>query len=261
MNILLESEKIREYLPYDINIIVLEKTTSTNDYFCSVESAQSMNIQCCVAEQQTHGRGRQNRVWTSPFGKNIYLSCYYPLQKNIHELSGLSLVVGLSIVKTLHALDLCEAQVKWPNDILYHGKKMAGILVDLQTPSCNFSPVVIGIGLNVNMQEKDNLEITQSWTSLCEESQNFWNRNEVIGVLLKHLLEYMQRFEQQGFTAFQEEWSSVDALINKKITLNHINHAISGTVVGIDHRGFLLMRLADGNIQAFSSGEASLVKV
>lgn len=258
--ILLEPNEIKKSLSHEHNIelTVLESTDSTNAYFKTQPKIKTITktIKCCLSEQQTQGRGRLNRVWHSPFGKNIYLSCYYPFQKDISELAGLSLVVGLSTLAALRSLGLThDICTKWPNDLLCGNKKMAGILIDIQAESHGVSDVTIGIGLNVNM-----LSAEQTWTSLAEETGHLWDRNHVAAVLLEHLLTYMRRFEQQGFAVFIDEWMASDSLMKKTVTLNHANNFITGEVIGINPQGHLLLRLSDGHVHAFSSGDATLVK-
>lgn len=259
---LLEPLLIQDALAQRIELTVLESIASTNSYFKYFPKTQT--IKCCIAEHQTQGRGRLNRAWHSPFGKNLYLSCYYPLKKDMRELSGLSLVVSLSIVSALHALGLTDTVfVKWPNDVLSNGKKIAGILIDVEAESYGANAVTIGIGLNVNMIHNDELQhnvIDQAWTSMAEECGVAFDRNHVAAVLLQNLLDYINRFEQQGFAVFIDEWMVVDSLRNKTVTLNCINTTIVGNAVGIDQKGHLLLQFDDGAIRAFSSGDAVLLK-
>ena len=260
--ILLEADKIKNALSDEIELTVLESIDSTNNYFKT--QPRTSIIKCCLSEQQTQGRGRLNRVWHSPFGKNIYLSCYYPFQKDISELAGLSLVVGLSILAALRALGVTkEIYTKWPNDVLCRDKKIAGILIDVRAESHGMVDVTIGVGLNVNMLPKDEETtdcIEQAWTSLSEETGSLWDRNYVAAILLEHLLAYVHRFEQQGFMIFMDEWMNADGLMRKIVTMNFMNDLITGEVTGINPQGHLLLRLSDGKTRAFSSGDVTIVK-
>lgn len=261
--ILLEPDLIKKALPYEIDITVLESIDSTNNFFKTSDKRNT--IQCCLAERQTQGRGRLHRTWHSPFGKNLYLSCYYPFQKDISELTGLSLVVSLAVLSTLRTLGFTkDINVKWPNDVLCQEKKIAGILIDIQAESHGASDVTIGIGLNVNMTLDDTPSsvefINQLWTSLYEEKGTAFDRNHVAAILLEHLLKYIRCFEQEGFAVFLNEWATVDSLHKKTVTVNYKNELITGEAVGVNQKGYLLLRLADDNVHAFSSGEISLVK-
>lgn len=259
---LLEPDVIKQAFAQRVELTVLESTPSTNNYFKL--SPKTQTIKCCIAEHQTQGRGRLNRTWHSPFGKNLYLSCYHPLKKDLSELSGLSLVISLSIVSALRELGLTDSVfVKWPNDVLSNGKKIAGILIDVEAESHGGCDVTIGIGLNVNMFHNDELQsksIDQAWTSMAEECGVAFDRSQVAVVLLQKLLDYIARFEEEGFGVFIDEWRSVDSLANKSIALNCINQIIEGSAAGIDQKGHLLLQLDDGTIRAFSSGDARLLK-
>lgn len=259
---LLEPDVIKQAFAQRVELTVLESTPSTNNYFKL--SPKTPAIKCCIAEHQTQGRGRLNRTWHSPFGKNLYLSCYHPLKKDLSELSGLSLVISLSIVSALRELGLTDSVfVKWPNDVLSNGKKIAGILIDVEAESHGGCDVTIGIGLNVNMFHNDELQsksIDQAWTSMAEECGVAFDRSQVAVVLLQKLLDYIARFEEEGFGVFIDEWRSVDSLANKSIALNCINQIIEGSAAGIDQKGHLLLQLDDGTIRAFSSGDARLLK-
>ncbi len=259
--IMLEPNLIKSAFADDINVTVLESVPSTNAYFQSVDNFQTKKIHCCFSEHQTQGRGRLNRSWVSPFGKNIYLSCYYPFQKDLSELAGLSLVISLAVIEALRELGLTSGCAKWPNDVLYNGKKIAGILMDVHAESHGFCKVIIGIGLNVNMTMDDQPDIAQAWTSVREESNKLWDRNEVAIILLRQLLQFIQRFEQEGFSVFSEAWDAVDWLRHKMITLDYKQDLVVGTVVGINPNGNILLRFTNGDVKAFSSGDARLLKI
>ncbi len=261
--ILLEPNRIKKSLTYELELTVLESVDSTNNFLKN--QTKKSPIRGCFSEHQTQGRSRLNRTWHSPFGKNLYFSCGYLFQKDVSELAGLSLAVSLSIFNTLQTLGITEEMsVKWPNDVLCHNKKIAGVLIDVQAESHGVTNVIIGIGLNVNMLHSDIKQsdemINQAWTSLQEEKKVSYDRNYVAAILVQCLLEYLNRFEQYGFQDFTEEWKQTDALAKKNVTLNYNNHLITGEVLGINPQGHLLLRQNDGTIRAFSSGDASLLK-
>lgn len=258
--LLLDPKTIKQGLSLEAAVTVLESITSTNDYFRLTKSFSNKKIHFCFSEEQTKGRGRRQRVWHSPFGKNIYLSCRYPIQKDLSELAGLSLIVGLAIKAMLASLNLPEASVKWPNDLMLGEKKIAGVLIDVQAESHSISIATIGIGLNVNVTAINRASIDQSWTSLRDQQKTFLDRNKIAILLAKSLLTYMKRFERTGFSAFSKEWSAADFLAGKKLTFQHHDDSITGTALGINDQGHLLLKLASGRVQAYSSGDAYLVR-
>jgi BirA family biotin operon repressor/biotin-[acetyl-CoA-carboxylase] ligase len=261
--ILLDPNRIKKSLTSSVELTVLESIDSTNRYLKGQK--KKSGIRCCFAEYQSQGRGRLSRCWHSPFGKNIYFSCAYVFKKNVNELAGLSLVVSLSITKTLKTLGITKGLcVKWPNDVLCQEKKISGILIDIHAESHGVTQAIIGIGLNVNMKHDDlkNSEngINQPWTSLQEETKTEYDRNYAAAILMQCLLEYLYRFEMNNFLDFMDEWKKVDGLMNKEITLNCYETFITGKVLGIGPQGHLLLQKSDQTICEFSSGDASIFK-
>lgn len=257
--ILLERHEIKKHLPVTLEIDVFESIDSTNQYLRQFKQVKQPKI--CIAEQQTQGRGRFNRHWHSPFGKNIYLSCLYPLKKDISELAGLSLLTSLSVIKTLQSFGIQEnLGVKWSNDVIYDGKKLAGNLIELQAEANAGCQAIIGIGLNVNMMVDQDHVITQDWTSLQQIAGKYIDRNKLCAALIQHLLDYLQVFLRHGFSHFLEEWHRVDSLQGKSIALMVFDQRFEGKVVGINPLGQLLLQLKNGEVKAFSSGEATVLR-
>jgi BirA family biotin operon repressor/biotin-[acetyl-CoA-carboxylase] ligase len=257
--LLLDAEKIKQLskTPF-IDLAIFENLDSTNDFLKTTRLDTA--IKFCLAEQQTRGKGRMNREWFSPFGKNIYLSCAYPFQKDISELSGLSLVVSLSIVKALQAIGVHEnIAIKWPNDVMYAGHKLSGSLIEIQAETNGVCRVVIGIGLNVNMQQVSG-NFIQPWASVAQILQRNIDRNELVAHLIDTLLADLASFQQNGFVSFMDEWQSVDYLTGKKISVVNLTETIHGLVQGVSEQGYLKMRLDSGQLRVFSSGDTSIVK-
>ncbi len=257
--LLIDPEKIKNNIAKHIDLSVFETIDSTNHYLKRFKTNKHPKI--CIAEQQTAGKGRFNREWHSPFGKNIYLSCLYPFQKDVSELAGLSLLTSLSIIKTLHDMGIKkDLAVKWSNDIVFDGKKLAGNLIEVQAETHAGCHAIIGIGLNVNMLHDEDKKISQDWTSVKAILNRYIDRNELCVSLINNLMQYLNKFEALGFEAFIEEWDTLDSLKNKFISLKIFNEKIDGKVLGINAQGYLLLQLSDGNVRVCSSGEASLVR-
>lgn len=232
----------------DSNIEVFEAIESTNTYLLDHADNQG---KICIAECQTKGKGRLGRTWQSPFGQNIYLSALWPFAGDIAALNGLSLVVGLALVKTLTSFNLPDLKLKWPNDVYVAGKKLAGILIELKAETSANARVVIGSGINVNADCTDS-----DWASVAEYAGN-QNRNDIIVRYLKHLFEMLETFEQKGLSHFLDDYEAVDFLKGKSISVKHQDHVISGVAQGVDERGFLLLQ-TEGGVQRFSAGDTTL---
>ncbi|QQE88344.1 bifunctional biotin--[acetyl-CoA-carboxylase] ligase/biotin operon repressor BirA [Azotobacter chroococcum] len=208
-----------------------------------------------LAERQTAGRGRRGRVWQSPFGVNVYLSLVIRVQKGARQLEGLSLVVGLAVMQALRASGLGEAGLKWPNDILVQGKKIAGVLLELTGDPADVCDVVVGVGVNVNMESESGIE--QPWTSMRLELQHLIDRNDLVCALSRYLHGYLARHAELGFAAFQDEWESSHLWQGREVVLIAGTQRIEGLVLGVDHVGALRLSV-NGMEQRYSGGEISL---
>lgn len=255
--VLLNRNCIKKSMQHKINIDVLETIHSTMDYFATDHADKRINA--CFAEMQTAGRGRFNREWHAPFAQNINLSLQYPSAKDISQLAGLSLAVGLSICQTLEKYNLSKSlKLKWPNDLIYDNKKLGGILIECQTVSNGCHNAIIGIGINVNLLS--NKQIAQPWTSLRNVTGSYIDRNRLSGQLLDDLLDHINTFINLGLAPFSKRWKSYDYLHGKQITLGNFNNKISGIVHGINQQGYLLLKQKNGIIIPCSSGDTTIVK-
>ena len=253
--ILLDAKAIKAKLNnQEIRLEVLESVDSTNNYIKPISSPLAV----CLAEYQTHGKGRIARGWHSPFGQNIYLSVSYKFAKDISELAGLSLVISLAVVKTIKAVGLPSSQVKWPNDVLYNHKKLSGCLIEIQAEANGFCSAIIGVGVNVNMTDDKAHDISQTWTSLRELSNQYIDRNQLAAILINNITFYLEKFASTGLIKFIEEWQTLDYLFDKQITIQSGGETLTGHAQGINSQGQLLLKLKNGTIRAISSGDASI---
>lgn len=238
----------------NIEVQVFENIDSTNNYLKKTLNPDKRKV--CFAETQTGGRGRMGRFWHSPFGQNIYMSYSYPFKKDVSELNGLSLAVGIACLNAIKEIGItAPIMLKWPNDGMYMGQKFMGNLIELHSESYGQSIATIGIGINVNML-LDSEVITQAWTSLKKITGEFVNRNHLCIALIHNLNATLEQFSKYGLREFLSQWQQLDFLYNQEIKLN--NGEYSGIAKGINEQGNLLLQLKNGQIQAFSSGEASI---
>ena len=155
----------------------------------------------CTAEQQTAGRGRRGRQWVSPYASNLYLSLLWEFSQGAAALEGLSLAVGVAVARALRACAVPYVQLKWPNDVLYGGAKLGGILLEMTGDAAGSCQVVIGVGLNVAMPAAAAGAIDQAWTDIKTITANQHpGRNRLLAALLNELLPLVADFEQQGFS-------------------------------------------------------------
>ncbi|MBF8748935.1 MULTISPECIES: bifunctional biotin--[acetyl-CoA-carboxylase] ligase/biotin operon repressor BirA [Pseudomonas] len=208
-----------------------------------------------LAERQSAGRGRRGRHWVSPFAENLYYSLVLRIDGGMRQLEGLSLVVGLAVMRTLQAFGLEKVGLKWPNDVLVDGKKITGILLELVGDPADVCHVVLGIGINVNMQVNDLVD--QQWTSMRRELGQLVDRNRLVAVLGEQLQREMARHRRYGFAAFQEEWEASHLWQGRKVSLIAGTTTIDGIALGVDGQGAIRLDV-DGVEKSFSGGELSL---
>jgi BirA family transcriptional regulator, biotin operon repressor / biotin---[acetyl-CoA-carboxylase] ligase len=240
------------------NIHILDSVDSTNHFVKNLPPSTSIDV--CCSEEQTKGIGRLGRKWYSPFGENIYCSSRWHFDRSYRQLSGLSLVCSLAILKTLSTLfPLLSFQVKWPNDIYWQNKKICGILIESSILSTQRIEVIIGIGLNVNMNTSNHPAVDKPWCSLFDLTQQESNRNHIIATLLNHLEHYLEVFKTYGLNAFMTEWIQADYLLGKQVCVAQSTHVVSGLALGVDELGQLLVKDTSGTQWALSSGDATLL--
>jgi len=232
--------------------------TSTNDIVKTYLSTCDSGF-CCLAEAQSAGRGRRGKTWVSPYAGSLYCSMLWRFASGYQAMAGLSLMVGVIVNETLAEMGIDRCQLKWPNDIYFNNKKLAGILVEVEGQVGASASAIIGIGVNVHLPS--NVQgIEQAFTDLHDISKRSISRNKLAALLIQNLWQALALFEKQGMTPFIEQWKEADLYKNKKIKLISGDNNTVGIGRGIDETGALLLEL-NGKIQAFHGGEISVRSV
>lgn len=262
--VLLEEVAIRNHLPANCRdswtLHVYQDIDSTNAEAQRLMAAGGQRRLVCVSEQQSEGRGRRGRAWISPFAQNIYMSLTEPFDTGAQGLEGLSLVVGIVLADTLQECGYEGVQLKWPNDILLDGKKLAGILIEIAGDLTSDCVVVVGVGINVLMREDAGGLIEQAWTSLLQSSRHgVLDRNRLVATFAGKLLKAIELFRHSGFEPFIPGWQQRDAWFGHMVNVVSGNHVISGRHCGVTERGALKLETTEGLILA-NGGEVSLRK-
>lgn len=240
-------------------IHIFSQIKSTMDSAKADKTIRPNHIDIYLAEMQTQARGRFDRHWYSPFAANIYCSCRWVFNKDVSQLAGLSLVVGLALIKTLIDLGVEKnLALKWPNDLYYEEKKLGGILLEINATSHDSTHVILGIGLNINMPKEAAKNINRPWTALNQIMNQDVDRNKIIGIMLSHLFKSLSQFSEHGLAPFLSEWKQYDFLLNKNITLENGQQTINGIMRGIDQFGQLILQEADGKLHRYSAGETTI---
>lgn len=254
LNKLAGMEATRKYLQ---RLDIFHDIESTNAYLLEAEKNDGSYVHACLAEQQNAGRGRRGRRWVSPFGGNIYLSLLWQVNAGASQLGGLSLAIAVAVIRALRAVGLDGAGIKWPNDILVKGKKLAGILLELSGESAGPCAVVIGLGLNVRATGPEMAEVDQAWTDVESELEGAVSRNQLAAQLLYQMINAVREFEVQGLQPFMREWASFDEFSDCEVVLKMPQGDVNGIARGIDENGALLL-VTENGVQRYHSGEVSM---
>ncbi len=241
-------------------VTVLEQTDSTNAELARLGPAEQ-HAHAVLAEEQKQGRGRRDRRWHSPAGGNIYFSLGWRFSEGDHAFTTLPLVAAVAAAQALKRVGLTGHGIKWPNDILVDGKKLAGILVELKAHG-NRSAAIIGVGINVRMPanaaEDPERLIDRPWTDLesnLDAPNRPCSRNALASGLIDQLLSALGRFESTGFASFQQAWASYDLLRDIETTLQMDDRSVHGIARGVSEQGELLLDVSGGGRQSFHAGE------
>ncbi|WAF86494.1 bifunctional biotin--[acetyl-CoA-carboxylase] ligase/biotin operon repressor BirA [Metapseudomonas otitidis] len=233
-------------------IFIHESIDSTNAEALRLLSQGVQAPFVVLAEHQSGGRGRRGRAWVSPYGENLYLSCVIRIDGGARQLEGMSLLVGVAVLRVLQSLGVNSAQLKWPNDVLVAERKIAGILIELVGDPADICNVVIGVGLNVNMLGRQ-AEITQEWASVRSEIGSFQDRTQIAAALLCEL----RRCLGEGFAAVRREWEFHHAWTGREVSVLTASKRVDGVVLGIDKSGALRLDV-EGTELLLNGGELSL---
>jgi BirA family transcriptional regulator, biotin operon repressor / biotin---[acetyl-CoA-carboxylase] ligase len=231
---------------------------STNAYLMARAREGWPGGAVCLAELQEAGRGRQGRSWQSPFAAGLAGSLLWRFQVAPAALSGLSLATGIAVARALRDLGVAEVGLKWPNDVLWHERKLGGILLESGGGAGAFYAVA-GVGLNVAMPAAAGTLIDQPWVDLREIlGAGRVSRNRLAALLIGELIETFTRFEFGGFADLTAEWAGFDRVAGRRVTLKLPHTTVTGIARGVDATGALLLETADGRIQPYLGGEISL---
>ena len=259
---LFQEDKIKQYLPEQlkehVQVNALFSTDSTNTQ-APLLADNRYELSLCVADHQTAGRGRQANRWESPPGRNCYSSLLWYTDLQVAALDGLSLIAGLAIVKVLTKFGANDLKLKWPNDVFWQQKKLAGILVEIDLCKQKKTQIVIGAGVNLYLPEMVKQKIKQPVTDVYSILRLLPDKNQLVACFTAQMAKYLKTFYQFGFLPFYRLWNKYNLYASQHVILYSGNYYHEGLCVGVSQQGNLLIKKTDG-IHAFSGGEISLKK-
>ena len=237
---------------------VLDTVASTNTHLLQQAGQGAPHGSVVAAELQTRGRGRQGRSWLTGLAGALTFSVLWRFRGGVAGLSGLSLAVGLAVARACEQLGVAGVKLKWPNDVVHDGRKLAGILIEVQGDMLGPSLAVIGIGLNYRVAAHVLDAIDQPVVDLAAIAKSLPSRNAVLAELLRQLSDVLARFEAGGFAALAGEWEARHAHQRKAVRLSLPDRTtVQGIAEGVAPDGALKIRSAAGLLQ-FCVGEISL---
>jgi BirA family biotin operon repressor/biotin-[acetyl-CoA-carboxylase] ligase len=217
-----------------------------------------------AVEWQRDGRGRLGRTWHSGLGNALTFSLLWRFDCGLSALSGLSLAAGVALIRALRVFGIESAQLKWPNDVLGGEGKLAGLLIEAQGDMLGPSAVVIGIGLNLFLQQELLRRIDQPVTSLSAmlgDSSTIPERNHLLAVILLELDDVLNEFAAHGFAALRAEWQRYHGMQDQPVDMRFPDGSkVTGIVRGVAENGALELEMMQG-IRNFNVGEVSLRRV
>jgi BirA family biotin operon repressor/biotin-[acetyl-CoA-carboxylase] ligase len=239
----------------DFSIEVLDLAASTNTLLMERTAAGAAGGSVIAAEWQTEGRGRRGRVWHATPGAALTFSLLWRFQQGAGAMSGLSLAVGVAVARTLARLGIASAGLKWPNDVMWRGCKLAGMLIEMQGELTGPSAAVIGIGINCRLPDAVRARIDQPVTDLAQISGVATDRNRILAMLLVDLAPVLEQFAQAGFAPLRDEWQRHHVCQNKPVRLTLPDAGtMDGIARGVDEDGALLLETSTG-VRRIHSGE------
>ncbi len=246
-----------------IDLRIIDCIDSTNNFLLLNDLKNLKKNKDCLsviaAELQTSGRGRRGRSWCSGLGESLTFSVGWHVSLNISCLTGLSLTIGIAIIRVLNSLAIKNLYLKWPNDILFNHKKLGGVLIELRKTKPDSSTYcVIGIGINFKLSSHTKRLIGQNISDLFTITGESVDRNLILGRLLSELCNVLILFEKYSFNYFMKEWISYHGFEGKKVNLFLPNNSvIEGIASGVDHNGALILITEEGK-KIYNVGDISL---
>lgn len=253
-----ELESLMETRWAGSRIYYYPETDSTNIRIRQLADEGEPHGTLAVADMQTAGRGRRGRIWESPGGSSIYMSILLRPDLMPASAPSLTLVMACSVAEGIMDCEDVEVQIKWPNDVIINGRKLAGILTEMSTQVDYIDHVIIGVGINVNMAEFPD-SIRETASSLRIETGHKVRRAKLIAAVMKRFEADYELFMQTGnLSGLMEKYSSMLVNRDRDVRIQGAKETYTAHALGIDLNGELIVRREDGTEEKICSGEVSV---
>ncbi|MDO8541217.1 MAG: biotin--[acetyl-CoA-carboxylase] ligase [Opitutaceae bacterium] len=248
--------------PRNFSLLVLDQVDSTNDEAARELAAGRPTPFAILSRRQTHGRGRFGRAWHSASTANLYISFAFRPRVEPQRMQTFTLWMGVNVCELLANFTSTRPGIKWPNDILFDGRKAGGMLTEARVDSDQIRDLIFGLGLNVNSTaDQWPADLARRAIALSEVTGAPLDLNRLAAALIGRVLLAWQKFaDGEHNETFADLWNHYDLLRGKPVTLLEGGHRHRGTVTGLDDEGALLLRDETGRAQRFRAGEVTLEK-
>jgi BirA family biotin operon repressor/biotin-[acetyl-CoA-carboxylase] ligase len=248
--------------PRGFSLLVVDETDSTNDEASRQLGAGRSTPFAVVARRQTKGRGRLGRAWHSEANGNLYLSVAFRPRVSPERMGAFTLWMGLNVCELLANFAKVSPGLKWPNDILFSGRKAGGILTEARIDSDEIRDLVFGLGLNINSPAGGwPTLLGDRAISLAEVTGAPLDFNRLAAALIGRILLAYTKFVDGDYTqTFADLWHRYDVLRGREIAILEGGRRHAGTVAGLDDEGALLLRDSRGRTTRYRAGEVTIEK-
>jgi BirA family biotin operon repressor/biotin-[acetyl-CoA-carboxylase] ligase len=238
-----------------------ETVDSTNRVAMGLAQEGAPEGTVVLADRQTAGRGRMQRSWQSPPGCNLYLSVILRPAIPPHDAAQITLLAGVAVAEAISAVCPGRVRIKWPNDLLIGGRKVCGILAESRTAAGRIDLVIVGVGLNVNMERTDfDPTHRETATSLREETGREHSREDLLLLLCERFEPWYEIFLRDGFAPVRDGWLARTEMAGKRLRVLFLDEVLEGVFAGIDRDGALLIADEQGAISRITAGDATIIK-
>lgn len=248
-----------KHIGKNIHAFSLTDSTNTKAFELALHGAPEGAV--VVAEGQRKGKGRLGRRWESPKGVNIYTSVVLRPKISPSLASQITLLAAVATAMAIEKTTKVLPDIKWPNDLLIRNKKVAGILMELDSEADIINFIILGIGIDVNLDCRSlPSDIARTATSLKDETGIIFERVPIIQELFRQLERWYDVFTAKGFGPIITEWERLSIMAGKYIRVSFLKETKEGVALGLDTDGALLLRLPTGKIERVVAGDVTMVR-
>ncbi len=241
-------------------VVYLEQTDSTNMQARQLAEGGAAEGLVVIADRQSSGRGRMGRFWVSPPGVNLYLSVVLRPPIEPRHATQMTFLTATAVAEAIEASGDFAPQLKWPNDVLLNGKKVAGLLNELNAETEQIHFMILGIGVNLNMTpEQFPSDLRAPATSLLNEGGGKVSRLAFTRTLLQRIDHHYRIYLDEGFAPIMAAWERRSHMIGRQVEVDYQHSRLTGTVTGLDEAGALLLRLPNGAEERVLAGDVKLL--